>query len=794
MDLSRYTEGNPTLAGTYHADVYVNGRWQGRHELLFTAAEGEVEAHTCYTLGRLERYGVDTSTLLDAESVGDDECRSLEAWMKGAYARFDSSVLRLDLNIPQANLRRAARGYVDPRFWDPGITAGRIGYNFNAFRSQSQMTDSPPGLQFGERWQASNTALLSLNTGLNIGAWQFRHDSSLRWQDGESQWQGIATYARRPLPGWQSELTLGEAYTEGNLFDSVGFRGARLASDDRMLPDSLRGYAPEVRGVAESNALVEVRQRGQLIHQTTVSAGPFVIDDLYPTGYGGDLDVTVTEADGRQRHFTVPYASVAQMLRPGHRRYSLTVGEVRESQLEASPWLVQGIYQQGLTNRLTGYAGTTLSDGYGALLGGVALGTPVGAFSLDMTQAQTRFDRQANRSGQSYRLGYSRLISETRTNITVAAYRYSTAGYLGLRDAVRVRDHEQRGGSLDALARQRSELQLTLNQSLPDAFGALYFTGAWRDYWGPEGATENYQLGYNNRYGSLNYGVSVLRTRSELGRDDTQYALSLSLPISSGAGAVSLTGALAYRGDDYENSRVGFSGSAGEAGRLTYNASLTDSAGRAASGELAGQYRGDSATLRGAYSRSRSHQQTSLGASGTLVAHSGGVTLTPQRGETLVIVEAPEASGAQVGAGSGTRIDRYGYGVMPYATPYRLNSVTLDPQGMPNHVELKSSRQQVAPYAGAIARLRFETVTGRALLIHARRPEGAPLTFGTPVYDEAGQPVAVVGQGSRIYLRTEQEAGVLRVDEGEPCSLRYRLDPTAGSDLGYTHLEASCEP
>ncbi len=83
-------------------------------------------------------------------------------------------------------------------------------------------------------------------------------------------------------------LTIGEAYTTGELFDSIGYRGASLASDDRMLPDSLRGYAPVVRGIAETNARIEVRQNQQLI-SSTVSPGSFVIDDLYPTGYGGDL-------------------------------------------------------------------------------------------------------------------------------------------------------------------------------------------------------------------------------------------------------------------------------------------------------------------------------------------------------------------------------------------------------------------------------------------------------------------------------------------------------------------------
>jgi outer membrane usher protein len=42
-----------------------------------------------------------------------------------------------------------------------------------------------------------------------------------------------------------------------------------------MFPDGMRSYAPEIRGVAQSNALVTVRQGNNIIYQTTVPPGPF---------------------------------------------------------------------------------------------------------------------------------------------------------------------------------------------------------------------------------------------------------------------------------------------------------------------------------------------------------------------------------------------------------------------------------------------------------------------------------------------------------------------------------------
>ena len=66
----------------------------------------------------------------------------------------------------------------------------------------------------------------------------------------------------------------------GELFDSVRLRGASLFSDDRMLPDSQTGFAPVVRGVAETNARVSVRQRGVLLDEVSVAPGPFVLNDF----------------------------------------------------------------------------------------------------------------------------------------------------------------------------------------------------------------------------------------------------------------------------------------------------------------------------------------------------------------------------------------------------------------------------------------------------------------------------------------------------------------------------------
>lgn len=127
----------------------------------------------------------------------------------------------------------------------------------------------------------------------------------------------------------RSRLTLGDGYTQGDIFDGINFRGAQLASDDNMLPDSQRGFAPVIHGIARGTAQVTIKQNGYDIYNSTVPPGPFTINDIYAAGNSGDLQVTIKEADGSTQIFTVPYSSVPLLQREGHTRYSITAGEYR---------------------------------------------------------------------------------------------------------------------------------------------------------------------------------------------------------------------------------------------------------------------------------------------------------------------------------------------------------------------------------------------------------------------------------------------------------------------------------
>nr|WP_238568716.1 fimbria/pilus outer membrane usher protein [Yersinia enterocolitica] len=642
-----------------------------------------------------------------------------------------------------------------------------------------------------------------MNTGLNLGAWYFRHNGSYNWQEnGDSKYTSINSYVQRDIPAAQGRVLLGESNTTGQLFDTVPFTGAQFSTDDRMLPESLRGYAPEVRGIARTNALVTVRQSGQVLYETTVSPGEFIIDDLYPTGYGGNLDVTVREADGSTQNFQVPFAAVAQLLRPGSQRYSLTVGKVRNDSLSFTPDLYQGTYQRGLNNSITGYTGAQASEDYYAVQVGAAVSTPIGAVAFDVTQANTHL-RETTESGQSYQVSYSKVITETNSNLSVAAHRFSTQGYLDFSTAMQTIDAERQGYDANSIYRAKNRLTVTANQGLPEGWGQVYISSSLQDYWNKDGSDQQYQMGYSNNYKSMTYGVSVNRSRTGFGEMQNTYLLSMSFPLGQNdkTNVPQMRLEMNRNGQGNWGEQASVSGSAGEQSQFSYGATAMNSnGGSGASGSVNGQYRGSKATSMASYGGGRDYQSGSVGISGSMIAHPGGVTLTPYSSETFAVVEAKGAEGAEVSGYSGVKINSRGYAVVPYLMAYQMNEITIDPKGTSYDVELESTSQKVAPHAGAVVMVKYKSTTGFPILVNATQSDGEPVPFGAQVLDMKNQVVGSVGQGGQIYARVSEERGRLQVSWGEgtgqQCYLSYILPPQQPNTkvTGIMQFTSTCVP
>ena len=801
VDFTRFNKGNVALPGTYMAGLVVNQASLGKTRVRMQEVGGDSRnVQACFDRNSLLLSGVDMLKLSPQalEKLADaGACTVLPDLVPGAIAVFDPGEMTLNVSVPQAFINQKIRGYVDPQLWDEGIPAATLQYNANTYRNKNT------------NGQTDTQSYLGLTAGLNAGPWRLRYVGNLTRSDASgTRYQQIQTYVQRGLPSIKSQVTLGDTFTDGAMLDSYGIRGVQFASDDRMYPESQRGFAPTIHGIATTNAQVQIRQAGNIIYETTVAPGAFEITDLYATGYGSDLDVIVTEADGSQHISRVPYATTPNALRPGMTRYSVAAGQYREENGDTyRPYLAQATVQHGLTNLLTVYGGGLAGQNYVSAVGGVALNTSVGAFGIDLTAARATLPDET-RSGRSLRATYSRMFAPTNTNVALAAYRFSTSGFVNLQDAVGLYELQQRypGGVDYNNGVERGRFQAIVNQALAEGWGSFYFSGSLQNYWNQKGTDTQYSAGYSNQYKTMAYGVSANRQFDTAAlRWQNRLMINMSVPLGGGAHAPVSNTMLTHDSSGGRNSlQENLSGTLGVDNALSYglNASRDSGAGMSDSSSLAANagYISPYANLGLSASKSNGYTQSGVSVAGGVVAYSGGVVFAPSLSDTIGIVEADDAYGARLTNGTGLRVDPWGHAVVSSLTPYMQNDIEIDPKGLPMSVNLKTTSQQAVPTAGAVVWLKFETENaGRAAVIRATLPNGEPLPFGAEVFDELGDTVGTVAQAGRIMAQAlKADTGVLTVKWGnapaESCMLNYALPALQQNRLmTFYNAPAACK-
>lgn len=787
VDVDRFNGEYRVAPGEYQPDIYLNGSLVDRTSVT-VVGDSEV-SHLCFNESLLSRININLSRLPKkslAMMTDKNTCPALESLIPGASARMNISDMRLDVSIPQAWLNQQARGYVPPSLWSYGENALYLSYNSTYF--EQHVAHDIYKSFYGD-----------VRGSMNLGGWMLKHSGAYSWDDQRGdKYNNFATNLQRDIPALNSRILIGDANTSGELFDSFSFRGVQLATAEQMLPDSLRGYAPVVRGIARTNAKVSIRQRDRIIYETSVPPGEFAINDLYPTGYGGDLQVTVTEADGSQSSFSVPYASVAELLRPGRINYNLMAGKLRNFNVSHEPYVFQGIWKQGINNVITSYSGITTTDNYYSGLIGSAFGTPLGAFGLDVTGARFSKDDHSQ-SGTSVRASYSKYITATRSSFSLAAYRFSSSGYLDLHNAVYLADdmkHKGFSDSYDSINRPRNRFSLTLSQDLGDRFGQLYISGYRENYWNDVGSNTQYQAGYNNSYKWFSYGLAVNRSQNRNSEKETQYLVNFSVPLGYGRHAPTLSSYTTIDGNGV-SSQLGLNGVAGEHDQLSYNVSAGRDIDSNYASNVSGAYKFRDATLNGSLSKGKDYHSYSTGLSGSIVAFSDGIVTSPYDSlNTMAIVSAKNAAGANVEGYSGVTLNRWGYALVPYLTPYRMNEVAIDPKGLPFDVQLEATSKQIAPTQGAIVKLNYPTSKGRMVLIRATTSEGDALPFGASVKDRQGTDVGVVAQGGQIYVRLNEGQDRLNINWGSKKQFSCAFNVTLGAvttNKSFERLNTVCE-
>lgn len=653
------------------------------------------------------------------------------------------------------------------------------------------------GLQ--NQYGGTSSQYTSLNTelGFNAGDWLLRSRQMFSEQDGTRSAQWLYTFAQKTFVRHKAMLQVGEINIAKSVFPGAAITGLQVLPDSALHGKSRGGAI--VEGIAQSQARVEIRQAGVLIHTTLVPAGPFRLTDVQVLNGNTDLDVRVIEADGEQRDFTVPAAALAQFsyTAPG---YSMALGQVRtfDSPGMQSPLVVTGTGGWLLTPQNTVSAGLLASENQ----------YQAAAFTLDSALTPTTSvngrGTLSNAGEEGARGAQASVAFSTRLTEKLSSSVNVTRRTEGFRDLLET-THSREAGYTRGLSREQYGLSLSWSDPLLGGFSAGYATSTSFDGGGTQHVTGSWgksfehfsvsanverSLGRNSTSGS--YAEPSDRRSSNL--NDNALYLSVNVPLGHGRN---------LRG--YSNKRNGqtrFGSSVSDSGNAfgSYQVaadSNTEDRQRNFSGNVSVLPRYTHLNL--GYSKSGEESTSySAQASGGMVLHEDGLTLSPYPlRDTFAVAKVGDMSGVKLSTPSGlVWTDLWGRAVVAQLTPYETSRVEMATTSLPRNVDIKNGSQALSAGRGSVSKMDFQVVTTRRVLLKVRDAHGQPLPKGSGVFNAQGEFLTTVVDGGKLFLSNDQLNGSLsvRLDDDERCRLDYALPDKADPDVYFETAEATCKP
>lgn len=790
INLSQFENKDHIPAGPRVVRILLNQRIiLDEGEIWYIDSADSSGSRLCVPEKTIEALGLKSQTL---EQLRQSSCSDNGLYLDNIEeikATFNRQKGELNLMIPQSLLDYYDSSWTPPALWEHGVPGLFLDYDVAANTLKNHKTPQ-------------TSEISSYGTfGANAGAWRARANYQLaRYSDNdhnENRFDWTQIYVYRPLVSIGAKLLVGQSYLNSNIFDSFRYNGISLTSDERMSPPGLRGYAPQVSGIAKTNARVKISQKGRTIYETDVPPGPFVIKDLSQS-VQGLMDVTVEEEDGSSSSFQVNTASIPFLTRHGQVRYKAAAGKPINgiNNDYVGPTFTSGEISWGLANNTSLYGGliATSQDYHAATLGIGQDFHSIGAISLDVTRSQAQLpNRQEKQQGYSYRVNYAKHFDSTGSHLTFAGYRFSDRDYLSMSDYIDTLSHNAN------LHADKQIWTIIANQSIPFIDATSYISYTRRTYWNDDSTqsltfsmSRSFDVGpMHNITSSLSYSRTQYKTENE-----NQIWLGLTFPLGRNQ-QISYDGQFNNRNKQHMASY--------------FNSTGKDSSWRVSAGGSEQEIRHGESVIRGNYQQQMPQGRVSLSAShknnqytSASLDWSGSFTVTPYGAalsqyiggdDPRMMISADGTADVPFRHAQATT-NYWGIAVLPGGGSYNSAEYYVDIRNLPEGVDINHSVLRNTLTDGAIGYRRISAQKGRQLLGAVRLTDGSKPGFGSRVIEpDTQKELGIIGDGGVVYLTGigKTERLIVELNAGQTCTINLPAEAESSAHPTTEQLLLPCE-
>ncbi|WP_353242602.1 fimbria/pilus outer membrane usher protein [Providencia sp.] len=775
IDLS-YFEKNNLSEGLYESDIILNDKKIIRGEKIkFISNDGIIEP--CITAQLIKRFPLNEEAKEKLISSQEDNCINLLSLDKNVTIDFNDSEQVLVISIPQKYMELSDSSWVSPDMRDYGIAGLILDYTISDNHLVRKNEETRNQLYaFGD-------------VGANLAQWRLRanyqYENKLVGKEERSgkkrslDWDQV--YAFRDIASLSAKLFAGEIFVKSDLFDSVRFKGVSVFTDESMMPPNLRGYAPQITGIAASNATVTLSQNGRIISQVKVPAGPFVIKDLSQSVMG-TIDVTVAEDNGKETKFQFTTTNIPFLTRKGQARYTLNLGQLSpKNGTYADDNFMTVESSVGVFNHTSVFGGVVATSGNKYQAINVGIGQNIGflgAFSVDITQsyADTLLGRE---KGKSYRINYAKDLPSIDGQLTLTGYRFADKTFNSLSNFVEQNFADKQDIDIN---KDKHVFSLSYAQQLRVINASANITASRKTYW--NGKQNNYfSVGLNKFFdeGIMkggNISLSLNQVRGSNDKTDNQIYLSVSKPLSSENQNASISYFASYSDNNkrYTNN-VNYSRYVDKDTNYNVTASTQDGLSEGMVSSYI-SHSGDTGQVQVTGSLSDSMNSLSMTMSGSVTATQHGISAhrLTYRDQSRLVVDVPNAKGIVIENGNATTNNR-GLATISNVPTYYNMEYKVDVNNLPNTVNIDESVLESTLTDGAIGYIKMDADIGKSLITRIKLTNGQYPPLGSVVKNNVTDKVSgIIAESGIVYLTGLNMGDQLSVNWGDAQACTFLAD------------------